>query len=143
VTDDDRQRLAELDITLSGRTYFEGRPERTDEFLRRLLSEAHEEIVCMRPDREAAIREMAEGDTFGQALLLVSRAKSRSPQRDLSFSEVRQWPDLEPPEEALRIWAGFAEQGSGGLNILEDWRNEGRRLIDAYLSIVRRVDSDG
>ncbi len=84
-------------------------------------------------DTAAGLRGIAAGDALAKALLLVSRAQPKIPP-DLTFSTAPTWPALEPPEEADRIWAEFAEQGPSGQNILERWRGQGRILVDALLA---------
>jgi hypothetical protein len=82
------------------------------------------------------LQRLAEGDALGKALLLVSRAKSKIPP-DLTFSAVRIWPALEPPQEADQLCLGFAEQGPSGQNILENWRQEGRALVEALVAQLK------
>ncbi len=81
----------------------------------------------------AELRRITAGDALAKALLLVSRAQSKIAP-DLTFSTAPTWPAPEPPEEADRIWAEFAERGPSGQNILERWRSQGRILVDALLA---------
>lgn len=89
-------------------------------------------------DFAAELRRLAAGDALGKALLLVARAKGQI-EPDLTFSAVRKWPELEPPASADEHWIGFAEQGPSGQNILENWRQEGRVLIEAVLAQLGRT----
>lgn len=88
-------------------------------------------------DARRILQDLAGSETLAKALLITARGKrdAKPAEGRGPYSHVREWPALETPTQAQWHWDGFAAQGESGEAVLDQWRQEGEKLIEAILAI--------